>query len=162
MNKNQGNGKKNVNLIMGICIAIFVAFGTCPSICASETDECSESTAEQASKTEQINRFKKNVRPASSRWTDAGWGNDVGKCYIYIVNNNPVAIDASDYYITFRYAYQYGKGVYEEKVTLKGQRIAAKGKTRFNYHYTDDCCPEKVTVHFKLSDAQIYNKYIKK
>lgn len=104
-------------------------------------------------------KFKKNVKAGA--WNDAGWkdSENYGNCYVNVTNKNNVRIDGSDYYITFKYAYQFAPGMHEEKITQKGKDLSANGKQKFSYHYTDDCSPEKVTVHWNLTDDQIYDKY---
>ena len=107
-------------------------------------------------------QFKKNVK-ADSRWSDGGWNESKysGTAYIYVRNNNSVPVDASDYYITYKYEYLYemGADMYSENCKQKGKEIPAKGKAKFTHHYTDDCGPLAVKVHFNLSDKQIYDKY---
>ena len=103
--------------------------------------------------------FKNNV-VADKQWyfgnPDA---NNSGSTSINVKNNNNKTVDGSDYYITFKYEYDYAEDMYSENVKQNGKTIPSKGKAKFTYHYTDDCSPGTVKVHFKLTDKQIYDKY---
>ena len=105
-------------------------------------------------------RLKANV--VAGNWTDAGWNDadNCGTCVVSVKNRNSFAIDAADYYITYKYEYLYGEGMMTpENVRKNGKTIAANGSAQFRHHYTDDCGPTIVTVHFNLSDEQLYKKY---
>lgn len=106
----------------------------------------------------------KNNVSVSSQWADDGWGVDdenSGKCHVTVTNTNNVAIDGSDYYVTFKYEYMYGEGAneYSETVTKPGVTLQPGESAKIYHFYTDDCSPLKPTVNFKLTDNQIFTKY---
>ena len=103
--------------------------------------------------------FKNNVK-AEKDWTFGKPDSyNSGSTSIYVKNSNGKEVDGSDYYISFKYEYDYAEGMYSEDVKQNGKNISANGKAKFTYHYTDDCSPRPVKVHFKLTDKQIYDKY---
>ena len=125
-------------------------------------DETEEDTSDSESKKQFVAEFKKNIK-ADKQWKDAGWhdNDNYGDCYIYINNRNNFPVDASDYYITFKYEYLYegGATIHSEKVRQEGKYLSSNGKAKFTHYYTDDCGPLDVKVNFKLSDDQIFDKY---
>lgn len=116
-----------------------------------------DSIAREKEKREFVANFKKNITAGS--WEDYKWINDdEGQTTAKIRNANPFSVDGSDYYISFKYEYIHAE-MYSENITLNGKDISASSYTPFNYHFTDDCGPQSITIHFKLSDDEIYNKY---
>lgn len=159
-------------------MAAVLSFGMMLSACGSKETAAVDSTEvipEEVVETEElpaaepteeeisdfVKEFRKNLK--FSDWIDDGWEveeENSGVCHLNITNNNPVEIDGDDYYISFRYEYLYGEGVYEgETVKKSGVTIAPGNKGRINYFYTDDCGPLKPKVNFKMTDRQLYDKY---
>lgn len=159
-------------------MAAVLSFGMMLSACGSKETDAVDSTeviTEEVVETEElpaaepteeeisdfVKEFRKNLK--FSDWIDDGWEveeENSGVCHLNITNNNPVEIDGDDYYISFRYEYLYGEGVYEgETVKKSGVTIAPGNKGRINYFYTDDCGPLKPKVNFKMTDRQLYDKY---
>ena len=128
------------------------------------TDLIGENSKEKSSNSQEsvkdfVARFKKNIK--AGKWTDAGWKGDSGDCFIYLSNLNSFPVEGKDYYITFKFEYQFegGADMYSENCKKNGKDIPAGGKAKFTHFYTDDCGPEKVKIHFTLTDQQIYEKY---
>lgn len=128
-----------------------------------DNDSPATETYSTSASSEDISAFAKKLKKnvTTGDWQDGGWhdADNYGDCYMNVRNKNSFAIDGSDYYITFKYEYLYGDMYDPQRITKDGKNINAGGAAKFTYTYSDDCSPTEVSVKFRLSDRELYDKY---
>lgn len=113
---------------------------------------------------EEIDRFARQFRRNMKfgEWEAVGEPdeNNSGDCRITLRNNNPTAVDGSDFKVQFKYEYLYSDPpLMSETVTKKGRTLESGSSMEISHFYTDDCGPLEPKVIFTVSNEELYRKY---
>lgn len=113
---------------------------------------------------EEIDRFAQQFRRNMKfgEWEAVGQPdeNNSGDCRITLRNNNPMAVDGSDFKVQFKYEYLYSDPpLMSETVTKKGRTLDSGSSMEISYFYTDDCGPLEPKVILTVSNEELYRKY---